>query len=159
MVGTPTKVHPSSRIVLGTIGPAIPAAENPPSEIVRGTMGTAVPLAVNPARGMVRVVIAAPPGADFGPPATALSSQVEFPVAAGQVVTTALVTVPVSAASFAKPGEGGPASYVCTLSGYSVGTTDFAAGWNSFDPKVSKGTSPAYRVSPIPSPLTGTFSW
>ena len=137
------------------------AAQAQPVSSIPGDVTFAVPvnltrLAPEITKVLVACSISSPV---FSAPATALTSQVEFPVAAGQVVTSALVTVPVSAASFAKPGEGGPASYVCTLSGYSVGTTDFAAGWNSFDPKVSKGTSPAYRVSPIPSPLTGTFSW
>ena len=83
---------------------------------------------------------------------TAFGNKIEFPVTAGQVVTTASVHVPVPPDQF-KPGQS--IDYDCRLSAY-TGESARTEGWHPFGTSTPKGS---LIVSPIPSPLTGTFPW
>ena len=84
-------------------------------------------------------------------------AQADFFVRGGQVydasaqqVTTA--TVPVIAAGLAPDAAGKQASYSCSLSGYSASLQK----WDAFD---AAHAVPAFRLSPTPVPLTGSFVW
>jgi len=86
-------------------------------------------------------------------------AQVELPVSAGQLVTTARVVVPITADKFMDPvtmirqdPTGKPADYQCDIMGFStkVGV------WQPFDQKAPVAS---LQVSPSPVPITGTFTW
>lgn len=92
-----------------------------------------------------------------------LSAQLELPVSAGQLVTTARVVVPVPTTAFTDPTmaitsgpTGKPASYQCSLSGFSTLPTNYGGGWHQFS---ADSTNPAFRLSPTPASLTGSFVW
>lgn len=70
-------------------------------------------------------------------------------VSGGQVVMTATVVVTVT--SLTNP-IGQNATYGCTLSGWSTSLQT----WGVFDPAA---TTPAFRLSPAPVALTGSFAW
>ena len=82
----------------------------------------------------------------------AVGDKIEIPVTAGQVVTNASVHVPVPPDQF-KPGQS--IDYDCRLSAY-VAESAKSEGWFPFGTSTQKGS---LIVSPIPSPLTGTFAW
>ncbi len=86
-------------------------------------------------------------------------ANVELPVSAGQLVTTARVVIPVTVNSFMDPltampkdPTGKSADYQCDIMGFStkVGV------WQPFD---QKGPVASLQVSPSPVPITGTFPW
>jgi hypothetical protein len=78
-----------------------------------------------------------------------LQAQVEVPVTAGQVDTT--VRVDVVATNLDTPA-GKSATYVCALSGYSTARQT----WDVFS---DTHALPAFRLSPTPAPLSGSFVW
>lgn len=91
-----------------------------------------------------------------------ISAQVELPVSAGQLVTTARVTVPITADNFVDPvtmirqdPTGKSAEYQCDLRG-------FTGVWQVFTgvSQVPNEKNPnPIRLSPAPVPITGTFTW
>jgi len=92
-----------------------------------------------------------------------LSAQLELPVSAGQLVTTARVVVPVSTTAFMDPKmvitnepTGKPASYQCSLSGFSTLPTNNGGGWKQFS---ADSANPAFRLTPTPPSITGNFVW
>jgi hypothetical protein len=92
-----------------------------------------------------------------------LGAQLELPVSSGQVVTTARVVVPVPSTAFTDPTmtitsgpTGQPASYQCSLSGFSMLPTDYGGGWNLFN---AESKNPAFHLTPTPSAITGSFVW
>jgi hypothetical protein len=92
-----------------------------------------------------------------------LQAQLELPVAAGQLVTTARVVVIVSSTAFTDPTMkitgspiGQPATYQCSLSGFSMLPTTNGGGWNVFS---ADSTNPAFRLTPTPAPIGGNFVW
>jgi hypothetical protein len=82
-----------------------------------------------------------------------LYKKVELPVSAGQVVTTAQVVVTVPSTPDFKPGQS--LMYQCALSALS---SEPMAGnvWYPLDQKVPVAS---LQVSPVPVPITGTFTW
>jgi hypothetical protein len=80
------------------------------------------------------------------------SGSSEVSAAGGRVVTTVDVLVPVPASTFVGPAIGQGASYQCTLSGYSTSQQR----WDEFR---TSSSNPAYRLSPEPRPISGTFTW
>lgn len=98
-----------------------------------------------------------------GTPRKQLQTQLELPVAAGQLVSTARVVVPVSSKAFIDPNgivpkdpTGQPATYKCSLSGFSVLPVGKGGGWNLFGPDIKK---PGFHLTPTPSPSEGSFVW
>lgn len=92
-----------------------------------------------------------------------LQAQLELPVAAGQLVTTARVVVSVPSTAFTDPTmvitgspTGKPASYQCSLSGFSMLPATNGGGWKVFD---AASTNPSFRLTPTPLPIEGTFAW
>jgi len=92
-----------------------------------------------------------------------VQAQLELPVASGQLVTTARVVVPVTPTSFVDPTmaitpgpTGQAANYDCKLSGFSMLPTSNGGGWHLFS---AESTNPAFRLSPTPSPIKGSFVW
>lgn len=92
-----------------------------------------------------------------------LQAQLELPVAAGQLVTTARVVVAVPATAFTDPTMaitsspiGQPATYQCKLSGFSMLPASNGGGWNTFS---AESTNMAFRLTPTPSPIQGSFVW
>jgi hypothetical protein len=92
-----------------------------------------------------------------------LGAQLELPVAAGQLVTTARVVVPVPTTAFIDPTmtitnepTGQPATYQCSLSGFSVLPTTYGGGWNLF---TADSPNESFKLTPAPSPITGSFVW
>ena len=92
-----------------------------------------------------------------------LQAQLELPVSAGQLTTTARVVVPVPSTAFTDPTmamtgspTGKPASYVCKLSGFSALPATNGGGWNVF---TAESTNPAFRLTPTPSAISGSFVW
>lgn len=82
-------------------------------------------------------------------------AQVELPVSAGQLVTTARVIVPITVDNFMDPvtmirqdPTGKSAEYQCDLTG-------FTGVWQVPTPK---NPNPL-RLSPAPTPITGKFVW
>jgi len=73
----------------------------------------------------------------------------EYPVAAGQLVRTATVVVPIS--DLDNPA-GKSASYICSTMGFSTSQQK----WDLFD---SAQPTLAFRLSPAPANLTGNFTW
>lgn len=78
-----------------------------------------------------------------------LSRQVEVPVTGGQLVTTVSVVVAVSGLD--NP-VGNPATYECSLTGFSTSLQR----WDVFS---DTHTVPAFRLTPTPAGLTGSFKW
>jgi hypothetical protein len=91
----------------------------------------------------------------------ALVKQIEFPVAAGRLVTTASIVVSIPPGALIDP-IGKVANYQCRLSGYSVGTKKprqaggFPAGWDNFE---ANHVNPSFRLAPTPALITGSFVW
>ncbi len=84
-----------------------------------------------------------------------IGGQVELPVSAGQIVTTARVIVPVTMTQFQYQDPAGKtANYHCELSGFSTKAT--GGGWQPF---TDTSTNTSFRISPTPASLTGTFVW
>ena len=81
-----------------------------------------------------------------------LSNRVEFPVSAGQVVTTARVVIAAPATPLYKPGT--VLAYECALSALS--SDPMAGGWQPLGGKVPVAS---LQVSPVPLPIKGTFTW
>lgn len=86
-----------------------------------------------------------------------VSTQVEFPVRSGQVVSfeyqpVSTATVEVKATNLDANALGKDASYECTLTGFS----NSLQRWDMFN---ESHTVPAFRLSPTPAPLTGVFVW
>jgi len=82
-----------------------------------------------------------------------LSNRVELPVSAGQVVTTARVVVAVPSTPLYKPKQ--LLNYECALTAL-TSEPIAGSGWQPFDMK-AKGDS--LQVSPMPVPITGSFTW
>jgi hypothetical protein len=90
-----------------------------------------------------------------------LGAQIELPVSAGQLVTTARVIVPVAARRFTdettgiySDPAGKTANYHCVLMGFSSKRTP--GGWNQF---TDNNTNASFGLSPTPSSITGNFVW
>ena len=81
--------------------------------------------------------------------AAKLGAQQEIPVSGGQLVTTVTVVVPVSGLD--NP-VGKTATYECLLSGFSTSLQQ----WQPFN---SASAVPAFRLTPTPAGLSGTFNW
>jgi hypothetical protein len=75
--------------------------------------------------------------------------QEEFPVTGGQLVTTAVVVLPIG--SLDNP-VGKTAFYTCQLGGFSASEKS----WGSFSETSAK---PAFRLSPTPADISGSFTW
>ena len=80
-----------------------------------------------------------------------IQAQVEFVPQAGQVVTTATVVVAWVNTDMTDP-TGTQASYSCSLSGFS----NSLQRWDVFR---EDNPTPAFRLKPTPTELTGTFVW
>jgi len=78
-----------------------------------------------------------------------VSNAVELPVSGSQVVTTANVVVPVTTLDTSNGNTS--ASYTCTIDGQSLTNSR----WTSFDERAVG----AFKLSPTPQPITGTFTW
>jgi hypothetical protein len=85
-----------------------------------------------------------------GTPTDTVSGTLELPVSAGQVVSPATVVVPVTSLDTSNGRTS--ASYKCILQG----TTTTDPRWYEF---FDSGSAGAFRVSPTPDPITGTFTW
>jgi hypothetical protein len=92
---------------------------------------------------------AIPPSGATGKAGGKLSKQEEFPVSGGQLVTTAVVIVPVSGLD--NP-IGKTANYECLISGFSTSLQQ----WSRFE---EASTTPAFKLSPTPPQMTGSFIW
>jgi hypothetical protein len=102
-------------------------------------------------------VISVRPGARDA--SSTVRGYVNLPVAGGQVVTTATVVVPISADVLGGGATGrivtppkGTATYRCRLTGYSTRSKT----WSAFS---DSSTSAAFRLTPTPADLTGSFTW
>jgi len=82
-----------------------------------------------------------------------LFNRVELPVSAGQVVTTARVVIAVPSSPPFKPGT--VLNYQCVLSGLSS-ERGAGSGWYPLDQKAPVAS---LQVSPVPVPITDTFTW
>jgi hypothetical protein len=82
-----------------------------------------------------------------------LFNRVEFPVSAGQVVTTARVVIAMPSYPLFKPGT--VLNYQCVLSALSS-APGAGSSWYPLDQKVPVAS---LQVSPVPVPITGTFAW
>jgi hypothetical protein len=78
-----------------------------------------------------------------------IQKQEEFVPQAGQVVTTATVVVPTT--ELLDP-VGKPATYECTLSGFS----NSLQRWDLFR---EDHPTPVFRLKPTPPAMSGTFTW
>lgn len=89
------------------------------------------------------------------------TGQVVLDVTQGRLVTTANVVVPVQTADYSIL-TGKTANYECMITAYSAGirsvrgTTGSPAGWGFLD---ANSTNPAFRFSPTPQRITGSFVW
>lgn len=84
-------------------------------------------------------------------------AQVEFPVRSGQVIDNTFqqvtsATVQVKATNLDVNALGKPASYECILSGFSTSLQR----WDTFQ---ESHTVAAFRLTPTPQSLTGSFVW
>jgi len=77
-------------------------------------------------------------------------SQVDLTPSAGQVVQTVAVVVPIP--SLDTSGGKTSATYQCTFTGFSQSRQQ----WARFD---AAATVAAFRLSPTPADLTGSFTW
>ena len=88
-----------------------------------------------------------------------LVGEVTLPVTLGRLVTTANVVVPVAAGRLVDP-IGKSANYECMITAYSAGTRSRTggtpAGWGFLE---ENSANPAFRFSPTPQPITGSFDW
>ncbi|MDH4152375.1 MAG: hypothetical protein OEV01_01180 [Nitrospira sp.] len=91
-----------------------------------------------------------------------IGAQVELPVLAGQLVTTARVIVPITADDFVDPvtmirqdPTGKSAKYQCDLWGF-TGVWQVFTGFSQVPDE--KNPNPI-RLSPAPAPISGTFTW
>ena len=91
-------------------------------------------------------------------------AQVELPVSAGQLVTTARVVIPVTVDSFMDPTMAMPkdptgksVDYQCDIMGFSTK----GGGWQQFIDKITepKNTNTSFHLTPFPAPITGRFVW
>lgn len=80
-----------------------------------------------------------------------IQAQVELVPQAGQVVTTATVVVAWVNTDMTDP-TGTQATYTCSLSGFS----NSLQRWDVFR---EDHLTPAFRLKPTPTDLTGTFTW
>jgi hypothetical protein len=80
-----------------------------------------------------------------------IGTQVELVPQGGQLVTTATVVVSWPPTDLTNPA-GTQASYTCSLSGYS----NSLQRWDIFR---EDHPTPAFRLKPTPTDLTGTFVW
>ena len=80
-----------------------------------------------------------------------IGAQVELVPQAGQVVTTATVVVPWQMTDMTDP-TGTQATYSCMLSGFS----NSLQRWDIFR---EDHLTPAFRLKPMPTEMTGTFVW
>ncbi|HLG54152.1 MAG TPA: hypothetical protein VI485_02400 [Vicinamibacterales bacterium] len=78
-----------------------------------------------------------------------VQKQEEFPVTGGQLVTTAVVVLPIG--NLDNP-VGKPAFYSCQLGGFSTSQKS----WDIFSETSAKA---AFRLSPSPMTITGSFNW
>ena len=76
----------------------------------------------------------------------------ELPVSGGQVVTTATVVVPIPSLNTSANASAASATYMCRLTGFSQPLNQ----WGEFS---DTQTIPAFRISPTPPNITGTFNW
>jgi hypothetical protein len=74
----------------------------------------------------------------------------EPPASGGQVVSTVTVVVPIT--TLDTSGGKTTAHYSCRLTAFS----QTLGSYGKFDPAASV---PAFRVSPVPADITGTFTW
>ena len=110
--------------------------------IVTGTPGTKPMPYLNGATGLEEGALGVVP---------TLWKEVDFPVAGGQLVTTATNVVPVPAGSLDNP-VGQNALYNCSISGFSKALQ----GWSHFS---DTPTDVRFRLSPTPAEITGPFNW
>lgn len=89
-------------------------------------------------------------------------AQIELPVSAGQLVTTARVVVPITADKFMDPvtmikqdPTGKSVDYQCDIMGFSTK----GGGWQQFVDPTRKSSNTSLQLSPLPAPITGTFNW
>lgn len=108
-----------------------------------------------------RVTIASLDRSLRGPNPGQIGGHVVRPVANQRIVETVNVTLTFTRAQIdAMTGQ--TVSYDCGLTGYSVGMgtmryrSPSPTGWNRFD---ANHDNPAFRLSPTPVPLTGSFTW
>jgi len=80
-----------------------------------------------------------------------IGTQVELVPQGGQVVTTATVVVSWPPTDLTNP-TGTQASYSCALSGFN----NLLQRWDNFR---EDQPTPAFRLKPTPTELTGTFVW
>ena len=80
-----------------------------------------------------------------------IGAQVELVPQGGQVVTTATIVIPWPLTDMTDP-TGTQASYSCSLSGFS----NSLQRWDIFR---EDHPTPAFRLKPTPTELTGTFVW
>jgi hypothetical protein len=89
-------------------------------------------------------------GLVYGGDGRVLGGMVELPVDGGQLVTTAQIVVPTNNRLVDPIGKS--ATYACQIRGYSIGQQN----WGEFSETHS---IPAFRLTPTPEVLTGTFTW
>jgi len=78
-----------------------------------------------------------------------LANQIELPVTGGQLVTTAVVVI--GTGSLNDP-IGKSATYECSITGFS----ESLQRWSWF---AENADVPAFRLTPTPGRLSGTFTW
>lgn len=83
-----------------------------------------------------------------------LHGQAELPVVQGEVVTTAQVVVPVAAAELRASAAGTAAGYTCRLFGFHEHPNN---AWHEFQLTSSADTT--CRLTPRPTPISGSFNW
>ena len=89
------------------------------------------------------------------------SGHVVLDIVRGRLVTMANVVVPVQTTDY-QILTGKTANYQCMITAYSAGirvargSGGSPAGWGFLD---ANSTNPAFRFSPTPQPLTGSFVW
>ena len=98
----------------------------------------------------VRVTCAVTSPAISTPTAGTATGSVDFPVSAGQVVTTATVLVPVTSIDTSNGRTS--ASYRCTITGKIPGVLTWESFWDG-------SAREEFRLSPTLNPITGTFTW
>lgn len=90
-----------------------------------------------------------------------IGGNVVLDVVRGRLVTTANVVVPVQTTDY-QVLTGKTANYQCMITAYSAGIRElrgsegYPAGWGYLD---ANSTNPAFRFSPTPQPITGSFVW
>jgi hypothetical protein len=79
-----------------------------------------------------------------------LANQIELPVTRGQLVTTARIVIATAGALNDPIGKS--ATYDCSILGFSQSQQS----WNRFE---ENSGIPAFRLTPTPARLTGSFTW